>query len=158
MIMALNEGNTVPSFKGMLDDGSWFSSKDLKGLWTVLYFYPKDDTSSCTAEACSFRDSMSWIMKQGVQVIGVSPDTIHSHVKFRLKYELNYPLISDPDHSICEAFFVWKEKSMYGRKYMGVERTTYIINPQCLVAHTFEKVKVAGHVDAVILALKGLIV
>lgn len=155
--MPLDKGMKAPSFKGAMDDGSIFSSKDLKGTWTVLYFYPKDDTSSCTAEACSFRDSMSGIMKQGVHVIGVSPDTVKSHVKFRLKYELNFPLLSDPDHSICEAFLVWKEKSMYGRKYMGVERTTYIINPKGTVAYTFEKVKVAGHVDAVILALKELL-
>ena len=155
--MALDEGKKVPSFKGMMDDGSMFASKDLKSFWTVLYFYPKDDTSSCTAEACSFRDSMNRIIKDNVRVIGVSPDSVKSHLKFKTKYELNYPLLSDPDHSICEAFFVWKEKSMYGRKYMGVERTTYIINPKCTVAYTFEKVKVAGHVDAVILALKELI-
>ncbi|MBC8125281.1 MAG: peroxiredoxin [Candidatus Kapabacteria bacterium] len=155
--MALDEGKKAPSFKGIMDDGSIFSSKDLKGFWTVLYFYPKDDTSSCTAEACSFRDSMKRIIKDNVRVIGVSPDTVKSHVKFKTKYELNYPLISDPDHSICEAFEVWKEKSMYGRKYMGVERTTYIIGPKSTIARTYEKVKVTGHVDAIVSALKGLI-
>lgn len=99
---------------------------------------------------------MTRLKRKGIRVVGVSPDSLASHEKFKKKYELPFPLLSDPDHAICEAFDVWKEKSMYGRKYMGVERTTYIIDPKGIVVRTFEKVKVPGHVDAVLDALKEL--
>jgi len=154
--MALAEGTKAPAFKGATDSNGSFATKDLRSSWTVLYFYPKDDTSGCTAEACDFRDSMTRLKRKGVRVVGVSPDSLASHEKFKKKYELPFPLLSDPDHAICEAFDVWKEKSMYGRKYMGVERTTYIIDPKGIVVRTFEKVKVPGHVDAVLDALKEL--
>lgn len=154
--MALPEKTKAPSFIGKTDDDGSFATKDLKGLWTVLYFYPKDDTSGCTAEACDFRDSMNRLRRKGVQVVGVSPDTVAKHVKFKTKYELNFLLLADPDHTICEAFQVWTEKSMYGRRYMGVERTTYIIDPKGSITKVFEKVKVPGHVDAVLAALTEL--
>ncbi|MBL0321508.1 MAG: thioredoxin-dependent thiol peroxidase [Ignavibacteria bacterium] len=154
--MALAEGTKAPSFKGATDSNGSFATKDLKGLWTVLYFYPKDDTTACTAEACDFRDSMKRLTRIGVQVVGVSPDTIPTHEKFKKKYDLTFPLLSDPDHSICEAFDVWKEKSMYGRTYMGVIRSTYLIDPKGIIAAVFDKVKVKGHVDTVISTLKEL--
>jgi peroxiredoxin Q/BCP len=154
--MALPERTKAPAFKGSTDGNGTFSSKDLKGAWTVLYFYPKDDTSGCTREACDFRDAMQRLTSRDVKVIGVSPDSVASHDKFTAKYGLTFPLLSDPEHVICEAFDVWKEKSMYGRKYMGVERTTYIIDPKGTIVRTFEKVKVPGHVDAVLSALDEL--
>ncbi len=154
--MARPEQTKAPSFKGATDGNGTFASKDLKGTWTVLYFYPKDDTSGCTREACDLRDSMVRLTPLGVQVVGVSPDSVASHDKFKAKYELPFRLIADPDHTICEAFDVWKEKSMYGRKYMGVERTTYIIDPKGTIVKTFEKVKVPGHVDAILAALDEL--
>lgn len=154
--MARPEQSKAPSFKGATDGNGTFALKDLKGTWTVLYFYPKDDTSGCTREACDLRDSMVRLSPRGVQVVGVSPDSVASHDKFKAKYELPFRLIADPDHTICEAFDVWKEKSMYGRKYMGVERTTYIIDPKGTIVKTFEKVKVPGHVDAILAALDEL--
>lgn len=154
--MALADGTKAPAFKGATDGNGSFALKDCKGLWTVLYFYPKDDTTACTAEACDFRDSMKRLKRKGVQVVGVSPDSVVSHDKFKNKFDLTFPLLSDPDHSICESFDVWKEKSMYGRTYMGVIRTTYIIDPKGVIARTFEKVKVKGHVDAVFEALSEL--
>lgn len=145
--MALTPGTKAPSINAL---------KNAKGSWVVLYFYPKDDTSACTAEACDFRDSMKRITKSGALVIGVSPDSVKSHDKFIQKYDLNFPLVSDEDKTICEAYDVWKEKSMYGRKYMGVERTTYLIDPKGKIVHTWEKVKVKGHVDDVLGVLKEL--
>ncbi len=121
-----------------------------------MYFYPKDATSGCTAEACDFRDSMKRLTKLDVRVVGVSPDGVASHEKFITKYDLNFPLVADEHHAFCEAFDTWKEKSMYGRKYMGVERTTYIINPKGVIVKTYEKVKVPGHVDAIIKDLAEL--
>jgi len=154
--MALTEGIKAPTFTGATDGNGMFSTKDLKGMWTVLYFYPKDDTSGCTAEACDFRDSMNRITRRGIQVVGVSPDSVEKHNTFKEKYGLTFPLLSDPDHSICESFDVWKEKSMYGRKYMGVVRTTYIIDGKGVIAKTFENVKVPGHVESVLQACKDL--
>jgi len=148
--MALAEGTKAPMVSGATNGNGTFSTKECKGAWTVLYFYPKDATSGCTAEACDFRDSMKRLTKLGVRVVGVSPDSVASHEKFITKFDLNFPLVSDEDHAICEAFDTWKEKSMYGREYMGVERTTYIINPKGVIAKTYEKVKVPGHVDAII--------
>jgi len=145
-----------PLFTAPTDSNGTFSLSDAKGSWVVLYFYPKDDTSGCTAEACDFRDNMRRLKRKGVMVVGVSPDSPKKHDKFKEKYDLTFPLVSDEDHSICEAYGVWKEKSMYGRKYMGVERTTLIIDPKGKIAHTFSKVSVPGHVDAVLATLKEL--
>lgn len=154
--MALQPGIKAPSIKGLTDGGGKFALSSLKGSWVVLYFYPKDDTSGCTAEACDFRDAMSDLTKHGVTVVGVSPDSPKSHDKFKAKYDLNFTLVSDEDHAICEAYETWKQKSMYGRTYMGVERTTYIIDPAGKVAATFEKVKVSGHVQQVRASLAEL--
>ncbi len=154
--MALTAGTTAPAISAPTQgDGTW-RLKDAKGQWVVLYFYPKDDTSGCTAEACDFRDSMKRLKKLQVQVVGVSPDSTKSHDKFASKYDLTFPLLSDEDKTICQAYDVWKQKSMYGRTYMGVERTTYLINPKGKIAHVWEKVKVKGHVDEVLATLADL--
>lgn len=152
--MALTPGTKAPAFSAATQGDGTFALKDAKGSWLVLYFYPKDDTSACTAEACDVRDSMKRLKKAGAIVVGVSPDSVKSHDKFALKYDLNFPLLSDEDKAICTAYDVWKEKSMYGRKYMGVERTTYLIDPKGKIVHTWEKVKVKGHVDAVLAMLQ----
>jgi peroxiredoxin len=154
--MALAEGTKAPSFKGSTDGAGTISLASFKGSWLVLYFYPKDSTSGCTAEACDFRDSMNRLAAAGVHVVGVSPDSVKSHDSFKAKFELNFPLLSDPEQQVCTDYDVWKEKSMYGRKYMGVERTTYIIDPKGQISRVFEKVKVPGHVNAVISALDEL--
>lgn len=132
------------------------SLHDVRGSWVVLYFYPKDDTTTCTVEACEFRDNMHRLTSVGAVVIGVSPDSATSHQKFRGKYDLNFTLVSDPDKAICQSYGVWAEKSMYGRKYMGVERTTFIIDPSGNIRRVFAKVKVKGHVDEVINVLHQL--
>ena len=126
-----------------------FSLSDFKGKKTVLYFYPKDNTSGCTQEACDFRDNYNRLCFKA-NVIGVSPDSINSHIKFKQKQGLNFILLSDPDHTLSEAFGVWKEKSMYGRKYMGIERSTFILDEQLKVIKEWRKVKVSGHVDEVL--------
>lgn len=124
-------------------------SAKLKGRPFVLYFYPKDDTSGCTAEACGFRDVLPDFSKLGVTVIGVSKDSLASHEKFAKKFDLNFPLASDEDGSVCEAFGVWVEKSMYGKKYMGIERSTFLIDAKGVVRGAWRKVKVPGHVEEV---------
>lgn len=144
----------APAFKGVNQNNEIIASKDLKGQWYVLYFYPKDNTSGCTKQACDFRDSMSSLTKLGVKVIGVSPDGIKSHQKFINDHELNFNLISDEDKSICEKYGVWVQKSMYGRSYMGVERSTFIIDPDGKIKQIYSKVKVPGHVEAVMEWLK----
>ena len=126
-----------------------FSSKDLEGVITVLYFYPKDNTSGCTKEACDFRDNMNRLTNFA-KVIGVSPDSVASHQKFQQKQGLNFMLVSDPDHILAGKYGVWKEKSMYGHKYMGIERSTFILNKTGDVIKEWRKVKVAGHVDEVL--------
>jgi peroxiredoxin Q/BCP len=130
-----------------------FNEKDLIGKKTVLYFYPKDNTSGCTKEACDFRDNMSRLTAYA-NVIGVSPDSITSHQKFQQKQNLNFMLIADVNHELAEKYGVWKEKSMYGRKYMGIERSTFIINSQGEIEKEWRKVKVSGHVDEVLAVLQ----
>ncbi len=155
--MALEAGTKAPEFEAQADGGESIKLSDLKGKWTVLYFYPKDNTSGCTKEACSFRDNLEDITKLGTTVIGVSPDSVKSHDNFKAKHELNFKLISDKDKIICNAYDIMGEKKMYGRTYMGVIRTTYIINPKLEIAHTYNKVKVAGHVEELMEKLKELI-
>lgn len=130
-----------------------FNEKDLIGKKTVLYFYPKDNTSGCTKEACDFRDNMSRLTAYA-NIIGVSPDSITSHQKFQQKQNLNFMLIADVNHELAEKYGVWKEKSMYGRKYMGIERSTFIINSQGEIEKEWRKVKVADHVDEVLAVLQ----
>ena len=151
--ITLKEGQAAPKFKLPDDEGNVVSLSDLKGKKVVLYFYPKDDTSGCTAEACSFRDGSAAIKKKGAVILGVSPDPVKSHGKFRDKYELNFPLLSDEEKTVLSAYGVWQEKSMYGRKYFGVVRTTFIIDENGKIAKIFPKVKVAGHYEEVLAAL-----
>jgi peroxiredoxin Q/BCP len=149
----LKIGNKAPAFKLPGDDGKTHSLADYKGKKVVLYFYPKDDTSGCTKEACDFRDNMKRITKKDTVVIGISKDNEKSHVKFKDKYDLNFLLLSDEDHKVLEKYGVWQEKSMYGRKYWGIVRTTLIIDEQGKIQKIFEKVKVPGHVDEVLKSL-----
>ena len=152
---ALKVGSRAPDFSLPTGTGETLALKDLKGKKVVLYFYPKDNTSGCTKEACTFNDNLTRVKKQGAVVIGVSPDSTASHAKFAGKYDLSFPLLSDESKEMLKKFGVWKEKSMYGRKYMGVERTTFIINEKGVISHIFPKVKVDGHVDEVLAALKN---
>jgi len=132
-----------------------FTEKDLIGQKTVLYFYPKDNTSGCTKEACDFRDNLNRLLPYA-NIIGVSPDSIASHQRFQQKQNLNFTLVSDTNHELAEKYGVWKEKSMYGRKYMGIKRSTFIINKQGQVIKEWRKVKVSGHVDEVLAAILNL--
>ena len=131
-----------------------FSTENLRGKKTVLYFYPKDSTSGCTKEACDFRDNMNRLIPFA-DVIGVSPDSISSHQKFQQKQNLNFVLVADVNHELAEEYGVWKEKSLYGRKYMGIERSTFILNEQGQIIKEWRKVKVAGHADEVLKALSA---
>jgi len=149
-------GKPAPAFTLDTDTGERLSLRDLKGKPVVLYFYPKDDTSGCTAEACEFRDAFPRFDKSKAVILGVSPDPVKSHQKFKAKYELPFTLLADTDHAVAEQYGVWKEKSMYGRKYMGVERTTFIIDAAGKIAKIFEKVKPQGHAAEVEAALATL--
>ncbi|WP_447969553.1 thioredoxin-dependent thiol peroxidase [Nitrospira sp. M1] len=152
----LKVGQKAPAFTLLDDTGKTVKLSDLKGKTVVLFFYPKDDTPGCTKEACSFRDGLRDIRKRGAIVLGVSPDSVESHKKFSKKFELNFPLLSDVDKNMLQTYGVWKEKSMYGRKYMGVERTTFIIDGKGKVAAVFPKVKVEQHFDQVLDALQEM--
>ena len=150
----MKAGQKAPDFTAKDDSGKAVKLSDFKGKKVVLYFYPKDDTPGCTKEACNFRDGLDAIRKRGAVVLGVSADSVESHRKFRDKFDLNFPLLADTDRSIIEDYGVWKEKSMYGRKYMGIERTTFIIGKDGKITHIFPKVKVAEHAEEVMEALK----
>jgi peroxiredoxin Q/BCP len=149
-------GQPAPEFTLHDQDGQTVSLKQLEGHPVVLYFYPKDDTSGCTKEACAFRDARADYEKAGAKVIGVSPDEVKTHRKFADKYELPFTLLADPEKAVCQAYGVWKQKSMYGKTYMGVERTTFVIDQRGKVAKVFTKVKVDGHAGAVLEAIKAL--
>jgi peroxiredoxin Q/BCP len=142
-------GVKAPEFTLPSDGGKEISLKDFRGKKVVLYFYPKDDTPGCTKEACSFNENLARLGKKGAVVLGISADSPVSHKKFIDKYDLSFPLLSDESKSVIKAYNVWKEKSMYGKKYMGIERTTFIVDEKGMIAHIFEKVKVEGHTDEV---------
>ena len=129
----LNIGDLAPDFSATTQDGTQLSSQELRGKKVILYFYPKDNTSGCTLEAKSLRDGKQELLSRGYHIVGVSPDSVKSHQGFCAKHDLNFTLLSDTDHSVCEAFGVWAEKSMYGRKYMGVVRTTFLINEEGVI-------------------------
>ena len=150
------EGDKAPSFSLPADDGTTVTRDSLVGKNVVLYFYPKDDTSGCTKEACDFRDAFPRFGKLDAVVIGVSPDSLESHRKFRKKYDLPFRLLSDEGHKLADTFGVWKEKLLYGRKYMGIERTTVIIDRKGRIAKVFPKVKVPGHAQDVEKAVREL--
>jgi len=149
----LQVGDSAPDFEALDDQGEPQSLSIHKGKPIVLYFYPKDDTPGCTAEACDFRDQYSKLRKKGAVLLGVSPDDARSHAKFRQKHRLPFPLIVDSEKKLCHEFGVWKEKSMYGRKYMGVERSTFVIGPDGRIKAAWRKVSVTGHVEEVLAAL-----
>jgi peroxiredoxin Q/BCP len=150
----LEEGKKAPAFTLPNADGKKISLKDFNGKKIVLYFYPKDMTSGCTQEACDFRDAFPDFSKVNAVVLGVSPDPVNSHKKFVDKHKLPFELLSDENKEVVEKYGVWKEKSMYGKKYMGVERTTVIIDENGKVKKIFPKVKVNGHVEEVLQAIK----
>jgi peroxiredoxin Q/BCP len=152
----IDTGTMAPDFAVAADDGSTVSLAGLRGRPVVLYFYPKDDTSGCTTEACELRDAFPRFTSANAVILGVSPDSVASHVKFKKKYALPFTLLADTDHAIADAYGVWKQKSMYGRKYMGVERTTFVIGTDGRVARVFEKVKPAGHAAEVAEAIAAL--
>ena len=145
----IEENKKAPQFTLPDQNGNKVSLKDFVGKKVVLYFYPKDNTPGCTKEACDFRDSIEDFKKIKTIVLGVSPDSVESHKKFAEKYDLPFPLLSDPDKKVLQKYGVWKEKSMYGRKYMGVERTTVVIDEKGKILKIFPRVKVKGHVDEV---------
>lgn len=150
------EGDKVPDFSLKADDGTTVTPASLAGKKVVLFFYPKDDTPGCTKEACGFRDAFPQFGKIDAVVLGVSPDSLESHRKFKQKYQLPFRLLSDEGHRLADAFGVWKQKSMYGLKFMGIERTTVIIDRKGQVARIFPKVKVPGHVEDVEKAVREL--
>ncbi len=139
----------APDFELEADDGSTVSLRQFRGKEVILYFYPKDGTSGCTKEACDFRDSASWFDEMDIVVLGVSKDSVESHRKFKAKHSLNFPLLSDPDLVAHKKYGVWKEKKMYGRSFMGTERTTFIIDEDGKVKRIFRRVRVPGHVEKV---------
>ena len=154
--MSIEIGDKAPDFTLATDGNGKVTLSKLRGQKVVLYFYPKDDTTGCTAEACGFRDSFPKFGKVEAAVIGISKDSVASHDKFKKKYELPFTLASDADGKVCEAYGVWVEKSMYGRKYMGIERATFLVDEKGVVRGVWHKVKVPGHVDAVLAAAKTL--
>jgi peroxiredoxin Q/BCP len=149
----LKVGSRAPAFSLPNEKGEVVKLSEFKGKTIVLFFYPKDDTSGCTKEACSFRDGLQAIRRKGAVVLGVSADSVASHQKFSQKYDFNFPLLSDESKAMIQAYGVWKEKSMYGRKYMGIERTTVLIDKNGLIVRVFPKVKVDGHYEEVLAAL-----
>lgn len=149
----LTEGMAAPDFTLAADGGGEVSLSDFRGKSVVLYFYPKDDTPGCIAEACDFRDDYSEITAAGAVVIGISPDSIQSHERFKLKYSLPFYLLSDPDHQVAEVYGVWGEKKMFGRTYMGIIRSTFVIDPEGKISKVFRKVRVKGHSQKVLAAL-----
>ena len=151
--MPIAEGIPAPDFTLPTDAGDTLTLSSLRGRWVVLFAYPKDDTSGCTIEACEFRDAFPRFDASKAVILGISPDSVKSHVKFKTKFELPYTLLSDEEKTVLQAYDVWKEKSMYGKQYMGVERTTFLIDPTGQIAKVFAKVKPAGHAAEVMAAI-----
>ena len=154
--MSAEIGKKAPDFSAATDGGGKIKLSDFKGKTVILYFYPKDDTPGCTKEACGFRDAKPNFSKAKAVVLGVSKDSVARHDKFKDKYDLNFPLIADEDGKICEKYGTWIEKSLYGRKYMGIDRATFLIDGKGVIRNAWRKVKVPGHVDEVLAAAKAL--
>lgn len=154
--MSVNEGEKAPAFSMPTDGDGTVSLKDLKGKNVVLYFYPKDSTPGCTKEACGFRDLMPDFSKVDAEIIGVSKDSIKRHDNFKAKYELPFLLASDENDDVCERYGVWVEKSMYGKKFMGIERATFLIDGKGKIRKVWRKVRVPGHVEEVLEAVQAL--
>jgi peroxiredoxin Q/BCP len=145
----VEQGDTAPDFDLAADDGGRVRLQDLSGRRVVIYFYPKDDTPGCTTQACDLRDSRPRFASLDAVVLGISPDSTDSHVRFREKFDLNFPLLSDPDHAVAQAYGVWKEKTNYGRKYWGIERSTFVIDAQGRIELAWRKVSPKGHAERV---------
>jgi peroxiredoxin Q/BCP len=148
--MSISEGDKAPTFTLEADGESIINLKNFRGKTVVLYFYPKDSTPGCTKEACDFRDHIQAFTKRNITIIGVSKDSIKRHDNFKAKYELPFTLVSDNDNKVCEMYGTWVEKSMYGKKYMGIERSTFLIGPEGIILKVWRKVKVPGHVENVL--------
>ena len=155
--MTATVGEPAPDFALADETGATVRLADLRGRRAVLYFYPKDDTPGCTKEACAFRDRQSELQALGLKVYGISPDDVASHVKFRDKFQLNFPLLADPDHAVAEMFGAWREKNMYGKKSMGVARSTFLIDAQGVIHKAWKAVKVDGHDEAVLKAAREML-
>jgi len=149
----LKTGDKAPGFALPSGDGKSVSLDQFRGKKVILYFYPKDDTPGCTKEACSFRDNLARVKRKGAVILGISTDSVDSHRKFIGKYELSFPLLSDESKQVLKAYGVWKQKTFMGRKYMGTERTTFLIDEKGIIVQIFPKVKVEGHTEAVLEAL-----
>ena len=152
----IEEGDAAPDFTLQADDGREVTLSQLRGKPVVLYFYPKDDTPGCTKEACAFRDRRDEIAAAGAVVLGVSPDDVASHARFRDKFSLNFPLLADPGHRVADAYGAWREKSLYGKTSMGIQRSTFLIDREGKVRKAWKKVSVDGHDAEVLSALAGL--
>lgn len=150
------EGQPAPDFQLADQDGKSHSLKEWRGSPVVLYFYPKDDTPGCTKEACAFRNARESYEQAGARVVGVSPDPVDAHRKFADKYDLPFTLLADPDRKVCELYEVWKEKNLYGKKSMGVVRTTFVIDAEGKIRKIFPRVRVDGHADKVLELIRGL--
>ena len=152
----IEEGKKAPDFELPSSEGGEVKLKDLRGKAVVLYFYPKDDTPGCTREACAFRDNQAALKKKGVVVLGLSGDSIASHDKFKAKYKLNFPLLSDPDKAVAKKYGAWGEKVLYGKKTVGMIRSTFVIDGEGVVRKVFPRVKVDGHAEKVLEVVKEL--
>ncbi len=150
----LKVGDKAPEFSLPSTSGGSTSLKSLRGKKVALFFYPKDDTPGCTKEACNFRDHHRTLIRRGIVVLGISPDSVASHLKFQKKFDLPFSLLSDPDHSVASAYGAWGKKKLYGREYDGILRSTFIIDEQGIIEHVFEKVKVDTHAEDVLSAVK----
>ena len=146
----IEEGKPAPDFELQSDSGETVRLSDFRGKPVVLYFYPKDDTPGCTAEACEFRDTYETYRQRGVEILGVSPDTVASHEKFKSKYDLPFTLLADPEHKTAEAYGVWGERSFAGKKYLGINRSTFVIDEEGKIARAMIGIKPAGHAAAVL--------
>ncbi|MGI9013097.1 MAG: thioredoxin-dependent thiol peroxidase [Phycisphaerales bacterium] len=152
----IEPGQPAPDFTLPAHDGSTVSLRDLRGAPVVIYFYPKDDTPGCTREACAFRDQFALFKERNVKVLGISPDDVESHAAFHSKFDLNFQLLADIDHSVAEAFGAWRERKQYGRSFMGIQRSTFVINSAGNVAKTWKSVRVDGHEQKVLKALDDI--
>lgn len=152
----VEEGKPAPGFELVSDSGETVKLSELRGKPVVLYFYPKDDTPGCTAEACAFRDALPDLSKVKAEIVGISRDSVASHDKFKRKFDLPFPLASDEDGKVCQAYGVWVEKNMYGKTYMGIERASFLIDAKGIVRGVWRKVKVGGHADEVLKAAEAL--